>query len=434
MKNLSRILEVWAYGASLILIASIPGLFIQFSDALLGSINRLIAGVVVLLWLLSVAAVGYLRRLHLFHWLSLAFALWYVISLWWSVAPDDSPFLLGVVEGAALTILIWEIYRSEARIQAAMQAFLLGGYVSVATTLGEFFQGHQARHWEKRFAGGGFDPNDIALLLAIGIPMAVYLAKCKPEPSFLRLLNFLYPIAAALGIILSGSRGALLAAAPAYLFYLIALTQLKPQWRIAMAVVLVVVVIGVTQLDLSEPLQRLGTVANSSSDDHFSGREDIWRAGWTVYGQHPLLGIGGGAFLSATQPLNGQGMPLIAHNTYLSVLTELGPVGFLVFAALIATVVASALRQPRLLQQTCLLALLVWAIGVFALSWEFRSQTWFLFALIVAAGHCESVPAGHSLFSARGRLSASLEDDAVSWRAAFRGKAFREKIPREERP
>ncbi len=398
MKSLSRTLEAWAYGASLILIASIPGLFIQFSDALLGSINRLIAGAVVLLWLLSVATTGRLRRLHLFHWLSLTFALWYVISLWWSVAPEDSPFLVGVVEGVALTILIWDIFWSEARVQAAMQAFLLGGYVSIATTLAEFLQGHQARHWEKRFAGSGFDPNDIALLLAIGIPMAVYLAQRQQGAPLLRFLNFLFPIATGFAIILSGSRGALLAAAPAYLFYLIALARLKLQWRMVMAAVLLGAVVGATRLNLSEPLQRLGAVANSASDDHLSGRQDIWHAGWIVYGQHPLLGIGGGAFLSATQSLNGQGQPLIAHNTYLSVLTELGPVGFLIFAALIATVVASALRQPRLPQQACLLALLVWAIGVFALSWEFRSQTWFLFALIVAAGHCESVPSEPAAF------------------------------------
>ena len=418
MKNLSRILEAWAYGASLILIASIPGLFIKFPDALLGSINRLIAGVVVLLWLLSVVVAGWVRRLHLFHWLSLTFALWYVISLWWSVAPGDSPFLLGVVEGVALTILIWDIFRSEARVQAAMQAFLLGGYISITTTISEFFQGHQARHWEKRFAGSGFDPNDIALLLAIGIPMAVYLAKCRQGAPFLRFLNFLYPIATGFAIILSGSRGALFAAAPAYLFYLMTLARLKLQWRIAMAAVLLGVVIGATQLDLNEPLQRLGTVANSASGDHFSGRADIWQAGWTVYGQHPLLGIGGGAFLSATQSLNGQGQPLIAHNTYLSVLTELGPIGFLVFAALIATVVASALRQPRLLRQTCLLMLLVWAIGVFALSWEFRSQTWFLFALIVAAGHCDSAPSDHR------RRTAWPEDTAAHRPVAFSGEGI----------
>lgn len=414
MKSLRDILQLWAYGACLVLIGSIPGLFIQLPDAVLGSINRLIAGVVVLLWLLSVVATGRLRKIHLFHWLAMTFAVWYVISLWWSVAPDDSPFLLGVVEGVALTILLWDILWTRSRVEAAMQAYLLGGYISIATTMGEFIQGHQARHWEKRFAGSGFDPNDIALLLAIGIPMAVYLARSRKGAPLLRFLNFLYPIATSFAIILSGSRGALVAAVPAYLFYLAALARLKLQWRVAVAAVLLCAVVGATQLNLNEPLQRLGTVSNSASDDHFSGREDIWHAGWIVYGEHPFLGIGGGAFLSATRSLNGLGQPLIAHNTYLSVLTELGPVGFLVFAALIVTVIGSALRQPRLMQQTSLLALLVWAIGVFALSWEFRSQTWFLFGLIVAAGHCVSP------MSEQGRNRLSQEDTAAKWLVSVR--------------
>ncbi len=388
MNNLSQTLQRATYWASLVLIGSIPGLFIAFSDKTLGSINRLIGGFTILLWLLAAVSSGRFRRLRLFHFLAITFALWSTISVWWSVVPDDTPFPLNVPQGAALTVLLWDIYRTRNRVEAAMQAFLLGGYVSIVTTTFNFLHGDQARHWEKRFAGSGFDPNDIALLLAIGIPLAAYLTAGKTGPLFLRLLNFLYPVGAGLVIILTGSRGALIAAVPAYLFYLASVTRMGRVWRFAVCAVLLGAVVGATQLDLSEPLERLGTVTNSASDDHLSGRADLWHAGWIVYGEHPLLGIGGGAFGEATKPLAGLGQPLIAHNTYLSVLTELGPFGFLVFVAMLVTVVQSALRQPRAMCLASLAALLVWAIGVFALSWEFRSQTWFVFGLIVAADHC----------------------------------------------
>lgn len=388
MNNVTHILQRAAYWASLILIGSIPGLFIAFSDKTLGSINRLIGGLVVLLWVLAAISSGRFRRLRLFHFLAITFALWSTISVWWSVVPDDTPFPLNVPQGAALTFLLWDIYRTKARVEAGMQAFLLGGYISIVTTTYNFLHGDQARHWEKRFAGSGFDPNDIALLLAIGIPIAAYLAAERTRPLFLRLLNFLYPVGAGLVIILSGSRGALVAAVPAYLFYLATVARMGRGWRIAVCTVMLGAVIGATQMNLSEPLQRLGTVTNSASEDHLSGRADLWRAGWVVYGEHPLLGIGGGAFGEATKPLTGFGQALIAHNTYLSVLTELGPFGFLMFLGMLVTVVGGALRQPLPMRQASLLALLVWAIGVFALSWEFRSQTWFLFALIVCAGHC----------------------------------------------
>ena len=390
MRNLSPALQNLAYWASLLLVGSVPGLFLPLADTTLGSANRILGGGVVLLWILSVSSRGEIRRLHLVHWLALTFSLWYTLSVVWSVVPGDSPFPLNVGQGAALTILLWDILRTRAQVDAALQAFLLGGYISITTTALNFLNGAQARHWEKRFAGSGFDPNDIALLLAIGIPMAVYLMTRRERPIFLQALNFFYPVATGFVIILTGSRGALLAAIPAYLFFLVTVLRMGRAWRFAALAVVVGAVIGATQLDLGEPIQRLASVASSSSDDHLSGRSEIWSAGWNVYGEHPLLGVGGGAFALATKKTNGQEQELIAHNTYLSVLTELGPIGFLVFIALIAAVWRSAPRQPTILRHACLLMLLVWGIGVFALSWEFRSQTWLLFALVVAAGQARA--------------------------------------------
>ena len=388
MKNLDHLLQRAAYFTSLVLVGSIPGFSMPLENSVLGSVNRLIGGLALLLWLLSVVVTGRLGKLHLFHLLATAFGLWYVVSLWWSVAPNETPFTASLIEGVILSVMLWDIYRTQERLEAAMQAFLVGGCLSVVMTALNFAQGQQVRHWEKRFAASGFDPNDIALLLAIGIPMATYLATRRSSLTAFRVVNLLYPAAAALGIVLSGSRGALLAAAPAYLFFLIRMARLSRGWGFAMLGVLTAAVTGATRLDLSAPLQRLGTVTASSGDDHLSGRADIWRAGWAAFGEHPFLGVGGGAFSAATMGKNGQGEALIAHNTYLSVLTELGPIGFLLFLGLLALVLQSALRQAPPMREMSLLSLLVWAIGVFALSWEFRSQTWLLFGLIVAAGHC----------------------------------------------
>lgn len=385
MNSMTSLLQGAAYAASLALIMSIPGLFLPLGDSVLGSVNRLTGGGVVVLWLVSVAAAGRLSRLSLFHLAAFAFALWYMASWWWSVAPDETPFTANLVEGVAVSALIWDIYRTQARIEAAMQAFLFGGYLSIVTMVLNFASGQQARQWEKRFAATGFDPNDIALLLAIGVPMATYLVTRKSGPIFFRVLNFLYPIGAALAIVLSGSRGALLAALPAYLFYFVRMARLGPAWRVAVVLVLAGVAFGATQLDIGAPLQRLATVTGSSGDDHLDGRSEIWQAAWRAFGEHPYLGVGGGAFQAATLGRNGQEVALVAHNTYLSVLSELGPVGFLLFAVILTLVIRSALGQAAPMREMSLTALVVWAIGVSALSWEFRSQTWFLFGLIVAA-------------------------------------------------
>ena len=66
MRNLCHNLQLASYGASLVLIGSVPGLSVELTDSPLGSINRLIGGLVCLLWLLAVVAAGRLRRPHVF--------------------------------------------------------------------------------------------------------------------------------------------------------------------------------------------------------------------------------------------------------------------------------------------------------------------------------------------------------------------------------
>ena len=225
--------------------------------------------------------------------------------------------------------------------------------------------------------------------------MAAYLARRPNGSRILRWLNVFYPVATGLIIIVSGSRGALLAATPAYIFFLVTVAGLGRWWRIGTIVVLLGAGLALTRMDLSQPLERLGSVTGSASSDHLSGRAELWHAGWAAFAEHPWLGVGGGAFAAATRSRSGLGKSLIAHDTYLSVLTELGPVGLLLLVSVIALVIRATLRQPAPMRVASLLCLLVWGIGVSALSWEFRSQTWLLFGLLVAGGYCGDAQAVH---------------------------------------
>jgi O-antigen ligase len=82
--------------------------------------------------------------------------------------------------------------------------------------------------------------------------------------------------------------------------------------------------------------------------------------------------------------LNRLDIAIVAHNSFFSVLVELGILGFLVFFLLVVSLFYSALSLPVAERCLWVILLLVWCIGVSSLTWEYRKPTWFLFALLTA--------------------------------------------------
>jgi O-antigen ligase len=121
------------------------------------------------------------------------------------------------------------------------------------------------------------------------------------------------------------------------------------------------------------------------SEGTLTHRTVLWAAGLQVFRDHPFLGVGAGAYAPATVRMVD--VPLIAHNTFLSVLVELGVLGAVLLTALLALLVYKAFQLPFFERRTWLALLTTWAVGASALSWENRKATWFLFGLLAAHAH-----------------------------------------------
>lgn len=157
------------------------------------------------------------------------------------------------------------------------------------------------------------DPNDLGLLFATAVPLAVFLAARS------RFLARLFWRAGTLlllyGTYLTNSRGAMLAV------LVVAGIYIWHRRGIFTAGVLGVMGLVCMQL-LSSRMDEL-----DAGEESAAGRVDAWYSGMQMFMSHPLFGVGAGNFTDYNN--------LTAHNSFVLVLAETGFVGFMLWLAFV---------------------------------------------------------------------------------------------------
>jgi len=349
----------------------------------LGTVSHLLGAVSLGFGLLSVAINGSIRKPSGMHVPLTAFVAWSLASLLWS----DNVELTGQIvwtylQLLAMVALIWNFAPKRSDVFSLVKAYILGSYVSVANTVGSFLAGQTAYY--VRFAAQGFDPNDLGLLLAVGIPLAslFMLEQDGKRIQLPNLLYLLYPFAALTAIILTASRGALLASAIALTAPIASVCRRSLTLKI---IYLASAAIGIYMLTVFMPAsswQRLSTAVPELARGSLNNRLVIWSAGLGVFTQHPLVGVGIGAFTTTIETSLGQ--VAAAHNAFISIAVETGLVGLVLFLSTFGLAAISVLHIPGRERLIWAVALLTLISGISALSWEYRKPTWVLLSIVVA--------------------------------------------------
>ncbi len=192
----------------------------------------------------------------------------------------------------------------------------------------------------------GGNPNDVALMLNLTIPLgvAIFLSKPRPTLAFLCVLVIAFDV---LGVILTMSRGGFLGLATTFVAYSIKLVR-RPgsdrRWAVA--------ALGIALLSLpllpSGYVERIATITNMDADPTGSAQER-WQG--TVEAarfvmDHPIIGAGMGM---DTLALNEAGGPRWhqVHNVYLEYAVDLGLPGLTLFLVLLYTVFKAARSSRR---------------------------------------------------------------------------------------
>jgi O-antigen ligase len=373
-----------ALGLSLVFIFFIPWEdVIEFPG--LGSGTKILGFVLAAFWLATVIVTGRLRKPGPLQIVFYLFVAWNVVSTFWSVDPDTTVAQMRTwAQLLGMVIILWDLYTTRAAILAGLQTFILGEYVGIAFSLSNFFSGTAFyTHGDRYSPAEQSNPDGFGIILAIGIPVAWYLASLDSDTKFstlLKLVNYIYIPAAFTGIALSGTRTALVASLPAMAFGLASLNRIRLSTRIAIFLSFTIIVFIL--LPYVQPLksfQRLGTTATELTAGDLNNRTNNWGEGLASFAEHPLLGVGSDMYRS----VNRWGK--LAHNSFLSVLVELGLIGFGLFGLMLAIAVHQALKQSKWDSRFWLIVLLVWAIGASSLTYEHRKATWLILSFVVAS-------------------------------------------------
>ncbi len=292
---------------------------------------------------LSFGALGLLLLEHAgrrvpFHWdgergLALvAFLAWAAASRLWSVAPQvTDEWLVMLVKVAVTWFLVVNLASTPRRLAILCLCLVAGSMVTSVGGILRYLSGDELSQGFRTLWLGVFgDPNYLAEYLAMTVPIAVAFI-ARPRAGFwVRLLCVASVLLAVTCIVLTFSRGGFLGLVFGGLVW-----ALRERAQRTKALVLsAMLAVGVAILAPATYWERTDTLEEFEQDQSALGRVYAWHVASSVNLDHPLRGVGGGAFLQAWPlyaPPEVRDTPLVAHNIFLDTLGELGWVGFFLF-------------------------------------------------------------------------------------------------------
>src|SRR5919107_242220 len=170
-------------------------------------------------------------------------------------------------------------------------------------------------------------------------------------------------------------------------------------WRILPMYVLGAAAIAVTVLAIPSvaeiALKRDTALSQVQSEETWSGRWSNWQGALDVTASHPILGVGAGNYAEANlghsekgfkQSLQKGKVAGLAHNIFLSVATQLGLVGLILWLGILFFLFKTAvpIAPEAGLGASIFLGLIVSMLAGMTLTWESEKMVYVLFGSVLA--------------------------------------------------
>jgi O-antigen ligase len=198
------------------------------------------------------------------------------------------------------------------------------------------------------------NPNDLATLCLIALGVALGFFFSKPSRTLVRLGGGISAILLLVVILLTQSRGAFIGLVagmgPALIW-----SGLKRPGRLLFSAGILALVISLAipasvweRLSGIEKLTSASTIAEADPQGSAEQRFAVQKVAWQIFVDHPVFGVGLGAYSLENARYAPELGRLDTHNTYLNLAAELGLPGLTLWCALVLSVLRYAYRRRRL--------------------------------------------------------------------------------------
>jgi putative inorganic carbon (hco3(-)) transporter len=298
--------------------------------------------------------------------------------------PFTSEYIVRWLPFLVLTVVLADLAAREVGVRALLVASVAGAAMAGAGALYSVYAG------AARASGPLPDPNDLAFVLVVALPLLVAVLPARPS-TWDKILAAGTGALLVAGAAATLSRGGMLALVAA-VGWLVLRRGLR--LRVLAGAAAALAVAGAAAVLLAGPL-----LARSLREKSFIASSNVdtralrWRAAARMLGENPVLGVGPGGFRSeyVTASHNAElaERTPVAHNMFLEVAAEFGLPALVLFLGLIAAAMLATESVPRsgrdrrtaVAVQASLVAVLV---GATFLSEQYYLPLWLLVAVAVA--------------------------------------------------
>jgi probable O-glycosylation ligase (exosortase A-associated) len=286
------------------------------------------------------------RTFGLAHSCVAAFAVW--VFLCYFLAPYHNPNPMGsewlFVEYVKIFLMFFAATALVWRVQQVWQLFVLIG-VSIAYIAYElnylYFVNHYLAIWKRGYAG--LDNNGAGLMLAMGVPVCLYLWEGMRRWYRWAILACIPIIVHA--VLMSYSRGAMLSLLVACPFWL-----LRSRRRTQVGLFYLLAALAVPVMAGKEIQARFSTIEQHEVDESANSRRGSWAAAARMANEYPIFGVGlrSANLLSHRFGADMEGRTI--HSQYLQIAADCGWVGMLLYLGMYLALWLNVRRTFRLVR------------------------------------------------------------------------------------